>query len=149
VTGWEIDMFGMSGMKFAIMGILASAVVTAVGLGYWHYTGLLSKVAILQANNAKLETAIQVQKSTITVQADALEEWQDSQAKLLKTVEDLVEVNRTATTETRRLQNVFSRHDLNALAQRKPTLVETRINRGTADIGRLLECATGAGGSDC
>ena len=142
-------MFGLSGVKLAIYGILGSAVITAVGLGYWHYTSLVEEAAQLRTNNAVLQSAIDLQATTITAQQEAIPEWEEAQARLLQTMEALREQNQLASTELRRLQDVFSRHDLNALALRRPGLIEQRIDTGTARINRMLECATGSAGDDC
>lgn len=142
-------MFGISGIKLAIYGILGSAAITAVGLGYWHYTSVINERDQLKVNNAVLEQAVELQDSTITAQQEAIAEWEASQARLLQTMEALAEQNQLASTELRRLQDVFSRHDLNALALRRPGLIERRIDLGTARINRMLECATGSPGEDC
>ncbi|HKI62891.1 MAG TPA: hypothetical protein VKA31_11410 [Mariprofundaceae bacterium] len=40
------------------------------------------------------------------------------------------------------MEALFDRHDLAALAQAKPGLIELRVNRATAADGRLFECIT-------
>lgn len=140
----------MGGIRLALMGIAGSAVITAVGFGYFHYTGLVKEAAQLRANNAVLESAISLQDSTISSQQQAISEWEDSQTQLLKTMEQLATNNLMATEELRRLSNVFSEHDLNELSRRKPGLIETRIDRGTDRINCLLEAATsGNRNPDC
>ena len=80
---------------------------------------------------------------------DAIDEWEFAQHKLLKTIEELKKVSLESKHETRKLTDVFSKHNLGKLAARKPTLIEKRINRGTADALRMLECATGATHRSC
>lgn len=144
-------MIGMllGNWKLIIAGIAALAVVTIIGLGYRHYTGLIDSVATLTANNAQLETAVGQQKQTIAAQQDAIGEWQQSQDELLSRVDELQAVAEEAAKETRRLNDIFARHDLTELARRKPGLIERRINSGTRAAGRMLECASGARGADC
>jgi len=64
---------------------------------------------------------------------------QDKQQQLLQTMA-------TASAEIRKEQEVtidiFANHDLKALAERKPGLIETRVNRGTQRVFDELERIT-------
>lgn len=142
-------MFGVSSLKMAIVGIAALAVLTIIGLGYRHYVGLVDTVATLRSNNTKLEAAVHLQQDTISVQKDVLHEWSLSQEKLLSRIEQLQAATERAGADTRRLEDLFSRHDLSALVQRKPGLIERRLNAGTRAANGLLECASGADRADC
>ena len=143
-------MFGLTGkIKMAVIAIGGIAVVTAIGAAYWHYTSLLEDNAVLRENNTKLEFAVEQQGVTIDEQSNAIDEWQASQDRLLSVLEGMQEAQQSATSETRRLNDAFSKRDLGALANQKPGLIERRINDGTARALRLLECASGAEGSDC
>lgn len=135
--------------KMIAAGLAALAVVTTIGLTYRHYTGLLSKVETLQTNNTRLQTAVDEQTATIDAQEQAISEWQESQDELIARVEELQRIAQEANREVRRLNGIFSRHDLTELARKKPGLIERRINDGTDRIGRMLHCATGAEGEDC
>jgi len=136
-------------LKFIIAGVLALATVTIIGLGYRHYTGLLETVSVLTENNTKLTTAVDLQRTTIAVQGEAIGEWQSAQGTLVARMEELQRVAHKATKETRRLNGIFARNNLTELAVRRPGLIERRINTGTARIGCLLERASGAERTDC
>lgn len=138
-----------SKVKLAIAGIATLAVLAIVAAGYMHYTGLLAERDQLQADNVRLGTAVELQHDTIDAQASAIDEWQTAQAQLLARIDEMQRVTREATAETRRLNDLFSNHDLGNLARERPGLIERRIDDGSARINRLLECATGAGGADC
>lgn len=136
-------------VKLAIAGVLVTVVLGTLALGYRHYTGLLAERAALQADNIRLETAVETQHETIDAQAAAIDEWDQAQRALIARMEELERVQRDATAETRRLNELFSDHDLTDLARERPGLIAPRITDGAARANRLLECATGAGGADC
>ena len=126
--------------KLIIAGIVLVAVSTTIFLGYHHYTSLIDDVRVLSVNNAELKTAVDLQKDTIEQQGAALGEWSAAQTLLVVRVEELQQVAEDAAQETRRLNDVFSRHDLTDLAQRRPGLIERRINTGTDSALGMLEC---------
>lgn len=136
------------GTKFAIYGIMALAVVTIITLGYVHYTGLVEDNARLRENEVKLLVAIETQKEATAAALGAVDAWRKSAADLGKRVDEMAEVQRSATVQTRRLNDIFAKHDLEALSLAKPRLIQRRINSGSAAVLRVLECATG-GGTDC
>lgn len=135
--------------KLAIAGVIGLTVVTIIGIGYHHYTGLLETVQVLNGDNTRLRMAHDLQKNTIAVQRKTIAEWRASQAKLIARTAEIQQVADRATEETRRLNGLFSKHDLTNLALRKPGLIERRINAGTRGALRLLRCASGAEGADC
>jgi len=132
-----------------LIGLLALGVVTGISLGYRHYTGLLSTVQILTANEAKWQLDHDIQSATITAQEIALEDWKLAQEAWVATVASMQTLNTTANAENRRLNDIFSKHDFGRLALGRPTMVEKRINDGTVDALRMLECASGAVHEDC
>ena len=138
-----------SKMKLAIAGLLALGLVTIIGLGYRHYTNLLSERDVLKANNAVLETSVETQQVTIDAQTTAIGEWDAALNALSARIEEMERVQHEATQETRRLNALFAEHDLRRLSFERPGLIEPRINDGSDRALRLLECATGAGGEDC
>lgn len=142
-------MFGLSWVKIGIYGAIISAIVTVSYLGYRHYNNLLETISVLEKNNARLEVSVQLQQDTIDTQQQAIANWESAQTALISAVHELARVNEQATAETRRLTDVFTGHDLNALALRRPGLIERRVDRGTADVLRMLECASGAERQDC
>ncbi len=141
-------MFGIP-PKIFIAGIALIAVLATIYLGYRHYTGLLETVRVLGINNAQLETAVGIQQYTIDDQGEVLVEWRVSQDALVALVAELQRVAEDAERETRRLNDIFSRHDLTRLARARPGLIERRINAGAVASLRMLECASGAETPHC
>lgn len=107
-------------------------------LGHQHYTGLLAE---LEQQRVQLA----VQGSTIDEQAQALQRWRDEAQAQAARLQEQRRVAERAQAEARRLDGIFAEHDLTRLTLAKPGLVETRVNRGTADVGRVLECASQGG----
>ncbi|UFK26681.1 hypothetical protein [Roseobacter phage RDJL6] len=138
-----------SKIKLAIAGVLGLATLAIIGLGYHHYSSLLTERDVLKANNATLETAVGTQQTTIDAQSAAISEWDAAMAELSARIEEMERVQREATQETRRLNGIFSRHNFGALAFERPGLIEPRVNSGSDRAIRLLECASGASGPDC
>ena len=134
----------MFGFKAMALGIAAIAIVTIIGLAYNHYNNLLKTINVLEANNAKLEVAHELQQDTILVQEDAIASWKAAQELYIVQVQELQNVAMEAAKETDRLNALFSEHDLTLLAQAKPGLIETIINNGTDDAFSMLKCASGA-----
>lgn len=139
----------MWNLKAIFGGVLVLAVLATVGAGYLHYRGLLAERDVLRADRIRLEAAVGAQEATILAQEEALGEWQRSQRLLATRLEEMARVARDATDETRRLNDLFTQHDLGALAVARPGLVERRIDAGSDDAVRLLECASGADRQDC
>lgn len=132
-------------IKYVIaLAVIAGAFLT----GYLYVTKLTEQIATQQAEIATLDVALKVEQEFSRQALTTIQEWEEAAREMNKTIEELARVQRSAASETRRLNDVFSKHNLEALATRKPSLVERAVNRGTADALRLLECATG-GGSDC
>lgn len=137
------------GLKGILTGLAVVGVLATVSFAYWHYTGLLNKVLTLESNNQELERAVEDQHATIDAQGEAIQEWEDAREELKARLERLQRVARDARQETRRLNDIFAEHDLGRLAREKPGLIERRVNSGTADALRMLECASGADNPDC
>ena len=59
------------GLKLAFVS--AAMMLVLCGVFYWYYNDTQERIAILNANNAKLETAVQISESSIaTLQKDAI-----------------------------------------------------------------------------
>lgn len=134
----------MLGLKSKIiLGAFGVATIgSIIGLGYRHYVGLVDQVGQLESEKAQLETSLAVQDATIADQREALLRWLDEAEAQEKRLGELQAVAQSATEEARRLNDIFAEHDLTRLTLARPGLIERRINSGTADIGRVLECAS-------
>jgi DNA repair exonuclease SbcCD ATPase subunit len=123
------------GMKLAaVMGIMMLALC---GAGWMYYQDTQERIAILNENNAKLETAVATSEAAVA----------SLQADFKKANEELTRVN-AEFAAIRQQNNVLSdklaKHDLAILGSSKPGLVEKLVNRGTINAGRCFELLAGA-----
>lgn len=117
--------------------MLFVVILVISGVGYWYYQDSQTTIAILTENNAKLETAKQLQEETI----------KQMEADYAEMTEELNRVNEEFAV-IRRQNNVLAekleRHDLGQLGNSKPGLVESVINGATDKVGRCFELLSGA-----
>lgn len=107
------------------------------GIGYWYYNDTQARMAILQENNAKLNTAVQISEQAVA----------SLQADIQRANEQLKAVNQefaAIRAQNNVLADKLAKHDLATLGAGKPTLVEKLVNRGTANAGRCFELLSGA-----
>ena len=116
------------------------AVLGGVGFGgYTYVTDLQERVEVLRENNAKLETALETSEESI-------ETLQQDMAKFAEANQELQNELQKAEQYGDELQAKLRRHDLTALALRKPTLLEGNMNDATAKLWRDIEKDTGGTG---
>ena len=125
-------MLGLKGMM-----VMGAVMVTMTAGFYWYYQDSQKRMATLQANNAKLETAVQINEETIsTLQAD-----------YTKANAELNRINtafQKAREQNRELADRLAKHDLGILGSEKPALVERIINGASDKVGRCFELLSGA-----
>ena len=103
-----------------ILGVLG-----AVGFGgYLYYKDTQQRIATLTANNAKLETAIQISEESIALlQSDITKN-----AELNNTLQKELQ---TAETYGDQLRATLQKHNLTHLANKKPGLIEKKMQNAT------------------
>ena len=107
------------------------------GMGYWYYTDTQNTIAVLTANNAKLEMAVATNETTIkTMVAD----YAAASAELKKVNAEFAAIR----TQNNRLANKLADFDLGLLAAAKPASIERAVNRGSANASRCFELLSGA-----
>lgn len=129
--------------------ILLVIALAAIAGGYFWIDHIVSQNAQLKANQAVLTGAVAEQKQTIQAATTRLGEFKDAEKQIRQDIQDLTKAQQDATAETRRLNDVLSKHDLSKLAGAKPALVEHAVNAGTARSLQLLECASGSHDKAC
>ncbi len=122
-----------------IIGVATAAVIA---LSYRHYTGLVDAKAELSAQVATLREDVAREAARAESLERAVDRWDQAARAQARALDELTNAQREAGTYARELRDVLSKHDLGALAKRKPGLIENRINAGSADALRLLERAT-------
>lgn len=129
--------------RLILWALIALALVCIiVGVG-WVLRSQSKTINTLSKDNATLQAAVRTQGETIDGLVGVAGEWQAATIEAQRTAEQARELAWEARQETRRLDGIFSRHNLEELAAARPGLIEDRINRGTSDAFRMWECATG------
>jgi len=128
-------------MQYFKWGAIVLFVVLALS-AYSRYNSVVSERDLLVQNNAVLEDAFErEQEATKKLQAlldKAYEKFDEFEA----TLKDFNDNQQTARKELEALNGKFRKHDLEALAKKKPGLIEDRLNNGTRDTFRMLEEST-------
>ena len=129
------------GLKLALMMLVIMGVLG--GLGYWYYQDTQERMAILNANNAKLEQATATQTAAI----EKLEEDVAAAAEVQKETEEKFKVARE---QVSNLQNKFNKtsallgkRDLGTLGQAKPSSIARILTSGTKKMNRCYEIISG------
>jgi hypothetical protein len=111
------------------MNQLLIGVIVVLGLGgYWLYT----ENQTLTMNNVKLESAVEEQKQTMAI----MKEQYEKQGKALM---NMSKQNAQIEQEKAQYLAIFSRHNLDLLALKKPGLMETRFNNASEQVMEGLE----------
>ena len=123
------------GAKLALVMFLL--LLGAGGIGYWYYNDTQQRMAILQENNAKLETAVQLNEETIS----SLEQSYEQASSELASLNDAYTAIRR---QNQQLADKLQEIDLTAAAIANAEGIERAVNRGTENAGRCFELLSGA-----
>ena len=105
------------------------AIILVLGLSSWW---LYNENQTLTANNQKLEYAVEEQKATMV----AMKESYEKQGKALM---NMTRVNAQIEQDKAEYVAIFSRHNLDLLALKKPGLIENRFNNASEAVMEGLE----------
>jgi len=111
-------------MQQVLIGILI-----ILGLGSWY---LYNENQTLTENNYKLEIAVEEQKEAMT----AMKEQYEKQGKALM---NMSRQNAQIEKEKAEYLAIFSRHNLDLLALKKPGMIELRFNNASQEVMEGLE----------
>ena len=100
-----------------------------LGLGCWW---LYSENQTLKANNIKLEYAVEEQKQTI----ETIKEQYEKQGAALM---NMTRENALIEQEKAEYLEIFSRHNLDVLALKKPGMIELRMNNASEAVMEGIE----------
>ena len=100
-----------------------------LGVGCWW---LYSENETLKANNIKLEYAVEEQKQTI---ATIKEQYEKQGAALM----NMTRENALIEKEKAEYLEIFSRHNLDVLALKKPGMIELRMNNASEAVMEGIE----------
>ena len=122
----------------AKLALVMFVLMCAMGGGaYWYYNDTQERIAILNENNAKLETAVQTNEQALAAQTAAFQTMQKENAKLQEEWKSINDRNRA-------LEDRLSRHDIGASGVAKPALTEKVLNNATKNAQRCLEIFSGS-----
>lgn len=105
------------------------AIILVLGLGCWW---LYSENETLKANNLKLEYAVEEQKQTI----NTIKEQYEKQGAALM---NMTKENALIEQEKAEYLEIFSRHNLDVLALKKPGMIELRMNNASEAVMEGIE----------
>ena len=108
--------------------LLLGIILVLGGGGYWLYTENVT----LKDNNAKLEYAVEEQKEAMA----AMKEQYEKQGKALM---NMSRQNAQIEKEKAEYLAIFSRHNLDLLALKKPGMIELRFNNASVEVMEGLE----------
>ena len=109
-------------------------IILILGIGSYF---LYQENIKLKENNFKLETAVETQKETMAV----MKEQYEKQGEALQ---NMARVNAEIEAEKAEYLAIFSRHNLDMLALKKPGLIEIRMNNASEAVMEGLEDDTEA-----
>ena len=123
------------GIKLALVFFLLSAGMA--GAGYWYYNDTQERIAILNENNAKLETAVQTNEQALEAQRASFAAMQIENERLNAQSKEISHRNIA-------LENRLSRQDICVSMLAKPSATERVLNGGSANALRCIEIASGS-----
>src|SRR6056300_351806 len=108
-------------MGYKISAALLIVIMAMGGLGYWYYKDTQATIAVLTQNNAKLETAVQLNELT-----------------------NLNEQYQAIRRQNQLLADKLQKIDLESAAVTNPQAIERAVNSGTRNASRCFELLSGA-----
>ena len=111
------------------MNQFLAGLLLVLGIGCWW---LYSENQTLKANNIKLEYAVEEQKQTI----NTIKEQYEKQGAALM---NMTKENALIEQEKAEYLEIFSRHNLDVLALKKPGLIEIRMNNASEKVMEGIE----------
>jgi len=131
-------MFGY--IKIAMLVIMLGGLAGGVA----YVMKLRADLAISEANNAKLESAVSDQKAVIEQQLKDVEAIRSAMAEQNALNEKLNASIQDLSDKFNKVNASGEKRDIGNLAEQKPKLMQRAINKGTKNALRCMEIAMGA-----
>lgn len=122
---------------FKIVGIMGVIMAVMLGGFYWYYQSSQRTIAALNETQGTLSLVVDTQGDTIS---SLEEEFTRINNQLRITNQELSDTRQ----QNRQLQDRLIKHEIGALAEARPGLVQNVINNATAQAGRCFELLSGA-----
>ena len=127
-------MFGIGGI---IKAIVALIIVVVLAGGAWYVTNLKADLAVSEMNNQKLQDATKAQNDLIESMQKDITQIQETNAKLQ-------EENQKQKKDVDALSKKFDKRDFGTFMSANPAKAQELANKGTKNVMRCLELASGA-----
>lgn len=114
------------------------------GAGAWYYDTTQAKIETLTQYNATLTANVEQMEAVNQQNVDALNNLQASYEQSQKNYEQLQNNFNEIRNQNNQLKDRLGKHDIGALAEAKPALVERVINKASAKAMRCFELESGA-----
>lgn len=124
-------------MGYKISAALLIVIMAMSGLGYWYYKSSQATIMTLTENNAKLNTAVQLNEETIS-------SLQTDYARVNTELTALNEEYQAIRRQNQLLADKLQKIDLESAAVTNPAAIERAVNAGTRNAGRCFELLSGA-----
>jgi len=131
-------MFGY--IKIAMLVIMLGGLAGGVA----YVMKLRADLAISEANNAKLESAVSDQKAVIEQQSKDVEAIRSAMTEQNALNEKLNASIKDLSDKFNKVNASGEKRDIGNLAEQKPKLMQRAINRGTKNALRCMEIAMGS-----
>ena len=124
-------------IKIYILIVVLGVVGGGGSGGDYFYKDTQERIQTLTENNAKLETAKQLQDDTINAMIEDRQKFEELNNDLQKKLQAANDYRDT-------LIGKLRKHNLLVLSLKKPQLVEKKINNGTKKLFKSFEAISGA-----
>lgn len=127
------------GIFSAIKYLIILVMLAAGAYGFWYISNLQAQLSVSELNNEQLEKALVEQQSVIENTKKEIEQIQT----INKSLQEQADKQRQ---DVKNLTDKFSKdgRDFGAFAESQPEKVQTLVNRGTLNVLRCMELASGA-----
>ena len=105
------------------------------GGAYTWYTDTIGRFEVLAAEKAALDLKSQQQEQAFKALTESYEKQRVANDALTRKNQEIQQ-------ETQAYLQIFKKHDLTKLARAKPGLIETRANKATDEIFKVIEDET-------
>ena len=105
------------------------------GGAYTWYTDTMQRFEVLAAEKAALDLKSQQQEQAFKALTESYEKQRVANDALTRKNQEIQQ-------ETQAYLQIFKKHDLTKLARAKPGLIETRANKATDEIFKVIEDET-------
>jgi peptidoglycan hydrolase CwlO-like protein len=132
--------------KFYLLGGGALAIAIAVGLGYWHYTGLVSDLEDAKTKLVVAETAVATEKEVLKATTDRLDDFKTALEDQQTSLDVLSRRSASITSESRRIANAINSQNLERDLAASPDAALSAVNSSAAASFSMLDSVTGRSG---